>query len=65
MPSAYTLHYANPLCFARTMVRNGQHGLHFTCYRPLRYYPWTNEWYCGACGGLIAGEEIAARRFDW
>jgi hypothetical protein len=47
------------------MVRNGQHGLHFTCYRPLRYYPWTNEWYCGACGGLIAGEEIAARRFDW
>jgi hypothetical protein len=65
MPSAYTLHYATPLCFARTMVRNGQHGVHYTCYRPLHYHHRTNEWYCGGCGGLTAGEAVAARRFDW
>ena len=65
MPSSQTFHYATPLCFARTMVRNGQHGVHYTCYRPLRYYPRTNEWYCGGCGGLIAGEAVAARQFDW
>ena len=58
MPSAYTIHYAIPLCFARTMVRNGQHGVHFTCFRPLRYCAPTNEWQCGACGGLIAGENV-------
>ena len=39
MPSANTLHYAIPLCFAPRMLRNGQHGWHFTCYRPLRYEP--------------------------
>ncbi len=61
MPSAYTLQYATPLCFARTMVRNGQHGLHFTCYRPLRYHAHTNHWYCGSCGDLTAGELVAAR----
>ena len=64
MPSEYTIRYATPLCFARTMVRNGQHGVHFTCFRPLRYCPPTNEWQCGACGGLIAGELVSARRWD-
>ena len=64
MPSAYTIHYATPLCFARRMVRNGQHGVHFTCFRPLRYCAPTNEWQCGGCGGLIAGELVVARRFD-
>jgi hypothetical protein len=47
------------------MVRNGQHGVHFTCYRPLRYSVPTNEWQCGACGGLIDGGLVFARRFDW
>jgi hypothetical protein len=45
------------------MVRNGQHGLHFTCYRPLRYHAHTNQWYCGSCGGLTPGELVAARWF--
>ena len=52
MPSAYTIQYAIPLCFARRMVRNGPHGVHYTCFRPLRYRAPTNEWECGACGGL-------------
>ena len=64
MPSSYTIDYATPLCFARTMVRNGQHGVHFTCFRPLRYRSATNEWLCGACGKHIAGELVVARRFD-
>ena len=65
MPSAYTIHYAIPLCFARTMVRNGQHGVHYTCFRPLRYRAPTNEWECGACGGQFAAELVVARLFDW
>ena len=62
MPSTYTIRYATPLCFARTMVRNGQHGVHFTCFRPLRYRAPTNEWECGGCGELVAGELVAVRR---
>jgi hypothetical protein len=61
MPSVYTIHYATPLCFARTMVRNGQHGVHYTCFRPLRYRAPTNEWECGACGGHFAAEHVVAR----
>jgi hypothetical protein len=61
MPSPQTLQYAIPLCFARRMVRNGQHGLHFTCYRPLRYDPLANLWLCVACGSSIGGELVVAR----
>ena len=62
MPSEQTLHYAVPLCFARRMVRRGQHGLHFTCYRPMRYDPPANLWHCAACGSAISGGLVAARR---
>jgi hypothetical protein len=62
MPSAHTLHYAIPLCFARRMVRNGQHGLHFTCYRPLRYDALANLWCCMACGHSISADLVVARR---
>jgi hypothetical protein len=64
MPSTHTLQYAIPLCFARRMVRNGQHGLHFTCYRPLTYDPLANLWHCVACGQSIGGELVVARRAD-
>jgi hypothetical protein len=62
MPSAYTLHYATPLCFASRMIRNGQHGLHFTCYRPLRYDAPTNLWRCASCGTCVSGTLVAARQ---
>ena len=62
MPSTDALHYAIPLCFARRMIRNGQHGLHFTCYRPLSYEALANLWRCVACGHSIGGELVAARR---
>jgi hypothetical protein len=62
MPSAHTLHYAVPLCFAWRMVRRGQHGLHFTCYRPLRYDAHANEWRCVACGDSVSGGLVAERR---
>jgi LSD1 subclass zinc finger protein len=61
MPSAHTLHYAIPLCFARRMVRDGQHGLHFTCYRPLRYDAGANLWRCAACGGWTGPDVVIAR----
>jgi hypothetical protein len=63
MPSAYTLHYATPLCFARRMLRNGQHGWHFTCYRPLRYEAPGNLWHCIDCGSSVGGGLVAARRW--
>jgi hypothetical protein len=62
MPSAHTLHYATPLCFARRMLRRGQHGWHFHCYQPLRYDMAANLWWCVACGSSIAGALVAARR---
>ena len=62
MPSAHTLLYAVPLCFARRMLRHGQHGWHFSCYSPLRYDVATNEWRCFACGNAISGQLVAARR---
>jgi hypothetical protein len=62
MPSANTLHYAIPLCFAPRMLRNGQHGWHFTCYRPLRYEAPVNLWHCVDCGSSVAGGLIASRR---
>jgi hypothetical protein len=61
MPNAQTLQYAIPLCFAWRMVRRGQHGRHFTCYRPLRYDAPANMWRCETCGSCVAGELIAAR----
>jgi hypothetical protein len=62
MPSAHTLHYAIPLCFARRMVRNGQHGLHFTCYRPMRYDALANLWRCVTCGHSACADHVLARR---
>ena len=61
MPNAQTLQYAIPLCFAWRMERNGQHGRHFTCYRPLRYDARANLWHCVACDSSISGHLIAAR----
>ena len=61
MPSAQTLQYAIPLCFTSRMERNGQHGRHFTCYRPLRYEAGENLWRCLACDSSISGHLVAAR----
>jgi hypothetical protein len=61
MPSAHALYYAIPLCFARRMLRNGQHGVHFTCYRPLSYDTLENLWHCVTCGSSISGELVVAR----
>jgi hypothetical protein len=61
MPSAYALYYAIPLCFARRMMRDGQHGLHFTCYRPLSYDALENLWHCVTCGTSIGAEHVVAR----
>jgi hypothetical protein len=61
MPSLHTLHYAIPLCFARRMMRYGQRGWHFTCYRPLRYDASTNLWHCPACESSASGGLVAAR----
>jgi hypothetical protein len=62
MPSAHSLYYAVPLCFARRMLRDGQHGLHFTCYRQLSYDALENLWHCVTCGSSISGAVVAARR---
>jgi hypothetical protein len=62
MPNAQTLQYAIPLCFAPRMLRNGQHGVHYVCYVPLRYEAPGNEWHCADCGSSVSGYAIAARR---
>jgi hypothetical protein len=65
MPSAHTLRYAIPLCFAPRMERNGQHGWHFTCYRPLRYAAPDNLWRCFACGNSVSGGLVVERGTTW
>jgi hypothetical protein len=62
MPNEHTLQYATPLCFAPRMERNGQHGVHYTCYRPLRYQAPQNLWQCVDCGSSVEGALVAARR---
>jgi hypothetical protein len=62
MPSAHNLYYAIPLCFAPRMLRNGQHGVHYVCYRPMRYEALGNVWSCADCGSSVSGYDIAARR---
>ena len=46
---------------AERMLRDGQHGLHFTCYRPLSYDALENLWHCVTCGHSISGEVVHAR----
>ena len=62
MPNAQTLQYAIPLCFAPRMQRNGQHGWHYVCYRPLRYEVPGNLWHCEDCGSSVSGHAVAVRR---
>lgn len=65
MPNAQTLQYAIPLCFAPRMQRNGQHGVHYVCYSPLRYEAPGNVWHCTDCASSISGHEIVARRWTF
>jgi hypothetical protein len=43
------------------MERQGQHGLHFTCYTEMRYEGDANQWWCPACLDEVPGELAAAR----
>lgn len=61
MPSAGTLELARPRCWRRVIERHGQHGVHLTCYAPMRYHAASNTWECPACGGLAPGPTVAAR----
>jgi hypothetical protein len=61
MPTREDLEYAVPRCYARTMKRDGQHGVHFTCYQPMRYVAATNMWVCDSCHTQNAGQYIPHR----
>ena len=57
MPTLMDMLEAIPRCRQPRMIRDGQHGVHFTCFEPLRYVLATNEWRCLACTAVI--EEAA------
>lgn len=61
MPTREDIEVATPLCHRRLMQRSGQHGVHFTCYQPMRYVAGRNAWRCD-CGAEESGELIAARQ---
>jgi ribosomal protein L37AE/L43A len=61
MPKREDLEYAVPRCYARTMTRNGQHGIHHHCYTPMVYVRTMNLWRCEACGAQTTGEFITHR----
>jgi hypothetical protein len=65
VPSALTLGYAIPLCMRRLIDSPSgqrQHGVHVTCFKPMRYDASSNAWLC-ECGNIDAGELVAARRW--
>ena len=52
-PSLLDIIQAVPHCRRRRMVRNGQHGIHFTCAEAMRYLAASNEWWCEACNAPL------------
>jgi hypothetical protein len=62
MPSKHDMRFAVPLCRRRRLIKDGQHGVHVTCYRPLLYCGWDNTWWCEDCQVHTDGETIAAEQ---
>jgi len=60
MPKREDLEYAVPRCYARIMTRNGQHGVHHHCFKPMEYDATHNLWIC-ECGADCPGEFITHR----
>ena len=58
MPALLDMLEATPRCDARRMIRDGQHGVHFTCHEPMRYLADANHWWCLACGAYSAGARV-------
>ena len=42
MPSLLDMLQAVPRCGRRRMRREGQHGVHFTCWEPMLYFAASN-----------------------
>ena len=59
MPALLDMLEATPRCDARRMIRDGQHGVHFTCHEPMRYLAGANHWWCLACGAYSAAARVA------
>jgi hypothetical protein len=62
MPSRQDMQFAQPLCRRRRVIRDGQHGLHVTCWQPMVYVDWGggNQWWCDSCQLHTDGHEVAA-----
>lgn len=54
------IEYATPRCWRRIIERTGQHGVHRTCFQPMRYRAGDNTWVC-TCGNEDSGLLVAAR----
>jgi hypothetical protein len=61
VPTLIDILEATPRCRARRMIRRGQHGVHFTCYEPMRYLSNIGEWWCLACGAYTPAAMAVAR----
>lgn len=49
-----------PRCTQRKILRDGQHGIHTTCWQTMRYNRLHNWWRCPACGTIVSGEMLVA-----
>ena len=60
-PSRTVILAATPRCAARRMVRDGQHGRHFTCGTPLRWDHAHRLWRCTdpACTATVQRAQAA------
>jgi hypothetical protein len=62
MPSLLDMLQAVPRCGRRRMRRQGQHGVHFTCWEPMLYFAPSNLWHCPDCDAGRTGLVVAAQR---
>lgn len=64
MPTRTDMELAIPLCMRRLsepkLGQSRQHGVHLTCFQPMRYDASANAWLC-ECGNIDAGELVVAR----
>lgn len=60
MPTLLDMLLAIPRCRERRVQINGQHGVHFTCYEPMRYIHAAAQWECTVCGAIWTPYELQA-----
>jgi len=61
MVTLIDIELAIPCCDQRIIEKDGQHGIHYDCGKPMRYNAIQEIWLCLACGCSRSASQIAFR----